>query len=606
MLCLIAIIALLAVHAIQWWKEGACVQKVDIISTDKGLDIAWIVPNTYLCEGVDVTVSAGDHVICRRQFDPHARRMLFSDGEHGQRYTVAITAHFGDGRPDASQTETALFLDYDRLPRLPLLVINTRSGEDPSYEEANKPYDHLWGNTQTNNLYLEGEYLFVGTDGESFSDRLKIRTRGNSSCIFLDKKPYKIVLNDSVDLLGQDRDGAHREWALLNSGHSLNDYVCDRVSRLCGVEWQRDAGFVNVMLNGDWKGCYYLTETVGIDAADGLVSDTGYILEDDPYWWNADGLSFRTNGQIDQLAYTLKYPSIRTTSDRRVARIRQYMNEYEGFLLSGDAAYRDYIDEDSFARWFLVRDITGILDGGGANIYFYKYDFDPKNPTSSKLKMGPLWDHDSAFQNVDRWASSREEFIAHFSTLFAQQSFFDCYTGAWMGVRDTLYADVERELSELIAQDGEALEESWKLDAARWGVDVKPPQEQAAAVLTWFDRRAEWMDRGLGIPAAVDVSTYAHYGGLRFSVDSRTDSNGGLTSIAGWAFVDGREGDESLKIGWVAEDGAVYFSTGAQERQDVMEAYGLATPLVGFTIYTRQDGRICAIDTENRTIYEAD
>lgn len=252
------------------------------------------------------------------------------------------------------------------------------------------------GATLANAEYLPGEMVMSGRGIKRISMPINIRVRGNTSSIVQDKKSYKILLNDTYDLLGRDSGYSCKEWVLLNNGRNLNTYIGNYVGVLCEMEWQPQMIFVNVMLNGDWKGCYCLTEAVTLESACGLISETGYIFENDAYWWNSEGAYFKTEKQIYQLGYTFKYPKIRNKDEAVALALKNYMQEFEDRILSGDVSYQHYIDEESYISWILARDIIGNGGGGGSNMYFYKYDFDVNNPTSSKVKMGTLWNFDGA------------------------------------------------------------------------------------------------------------------------------------------------------------------------------------------------------------------
>lgn len=477
---------------------------VAVQSEDGAIDIRWNPPSLAVCDTVSVVISDGENVVYEKEMWPVRRHLSYSDGEHGRLYTISVTARYKDGTLGGTNEKRALFLDYSKLPDLPLIVMSTVNGENPTYEEAEKPEEDLWGQTIINNESVIGKMVMYGNGigrERTLSTGMKIRVRGNSSAVFTPNKSFRISLDDSYPLLG-NTDISCKEWVLLNTGMKLKTYVGDYVGELCGMEWQPRMMFVNVILNGDWQGCYNLTPAVNIDAAGDKVSGSGYIFENDAYWWNSDGLYFKTEHQIKQMGYTFKYPDITSPEDETVLRLKNYMQEFENCILNGDEKYREYIDEESFAKWILVQDILGNTDGGGSNMYFYKYDYDENNPTSSKVKMGPLWDFDATLAQDGAWSNPRGNYISYFPYLFEQGTFYSEYLSGWLSVMPRLSDSIDEMLNQLEAESGDALDESWELNCARWNRAVVPFATQKEAISRWFKDRVEWMNHELNINPA--------------------------------------------------------------------------------------------------------
>lgn len=475
---------------------------VFLSSEDDVIVIRWDSPDWITCDYIAIQIRDDNGIVYEKNIWPVIEKISYKNGEHGKTYTVSVSAHYRDGSFGENIVNEALFLDYDQLPDIPLMMINTYSGEDPAYEEAEKPDDSLWGASIVNNEYLSGEMVMSGGGVQSISTGVDIRVRGNTSSLYNDKKSYKIKLDNAIDLLGRGGGYSGKEWVLLNNGCSLKTYIGNYVAALCGMEWQPQMMFVNVILNGDWKGCYCLTEAVNRESSCGLVSETGYIFENDAYWWKSEDLCFKTDNQAYQVGYTFVYPEISSKDETAVLALQDYMQEFENRILDGDISYQDYIDESSYIRWILVRDIVGNTDGGGSNMFFYKYDFDENNPTSSKVKMGPLWDFDGAFVVADDWSACRIKEVSYFPQLFGQDSFAEQYIEVWKEVSPCLYDNVKSLLDDLEESYGEDIEASWQLESSRWGSGISSFYEQKEQALDWFFKRVIWMNDALQIPSA--------------------------------------------------------------------------------------------------------
>ena len=339
------------------------------------------------------------------EFLPEGPPAVFYDGQHGKKYSVMVLADrkpglFGHVRTDTVLDADYMYLDYDMLPDLPVLRIETKDSRHPGYTIVSAP-KNAWGTSVTDNEYVDAEYCLTRPGGEPMTGITEIKVRGNASNMtYNGKLGYRLRLRKKEALSDSD-ELATKHWALLSVGHYINTYVGETISELAGVEFSHHMMFVNVIVNGDWKGTYCLTPSVSRANAKDLISEQGYLFESDAYWWKEGEIHFRTGSVIDQMSYTITYPDVESKDDVRLLAIRDYLQEFEDLLYAGDEGYRDYIDEESFARWLIVRDVMGEGDAAGANTYYYKYDFDPQDPTSTPLKMGPVWDFDNMAMSGD-------------------------------------------------------------------------------------------------------------------------------------------------------------------------------------------------------------
>lgn len=478
--------------------------------------------NIYLAI-TDLTEDVGAEQIL---LEPNQSYYVHKTGIHGHKYRYDIqnetqTESMTENQTEAmTEAQTAMFVSFDKCPDIPLLIIDTEDGLDPTYKVATKTDENTQlGETLTANDYKKAKFTcFVKPDkygqGQKTDVRseVQIRVRGNTSSVLYDKKSYKLLFSEPTDLLelGEDTgDGdveprKRTEWVLLPNADNIRNFLGYTVSDICGVEWQLQMRYVNLLLNGDYLGTYVLTESVGKESAGNLVSDTGYIFENDIYWWNTDGMFFRTTHQDRTLAYTVRYPEV-TRNSNRFLYLSDYMEDFDNALFAKGVeneelpayAYSDYIDMDSFVSWIMARDVLCNSDGGGSNMYFYKYDYDPENPLSSKVKMGPLWDFDLIFVTEGEWSASRGEDAYFFPQLFERPDFDELYRNKWLEIHDDLAKKVDSRVHELMANDGVAINESWKLDSTRWDTDFYNISIRCHGQKFWLENRVKWMDEQL-------------------------------------------------------------------------------------------------------------
>ncbi len=464
-------------------------------SENNYIEIAWIPPSLDICDRVVVQVTDSKGASTTKTFSPFRKNYKFTSGIHGELYVISLSAMKQNSLVGEQLESKVLFLDYSQLPDIPIVEINTDAGEDPTYTDSilyNEEGDVI-GVSIKNNEYLPGEVKITGPGMQTITDSVKIKVRGNTSSAGNEKKAYKLKFGERQSLLPEHPDALCREWVLLNNGNELKTFIGDQVGNICDVYDQHNMIFVNVMLNGDWKGCYALTQATSYDVSSDCVSPSGYLFESDNTYWNNDGLYFRTANQQSSHGYTFKYPEITDITQPEVISIQNYMQTIENLLLNDDVSYRDYIDEESFARWILAKDILGNLDGNGSNIFYYKYDMIEDNPTSSKLIIGNTWDFDSIFQTLDEWSASRN--YSFYGSLFKQSSFNDLYSMIWNELSPHICSDILESLDELDESYSKAIDESWKLEEKRWGEEIAPFSDQKEEAITWFENRTEWINR---------------------------------------------------------------------------------------------------------------
>ena len=570
---------------------------------DEKIVIRWPSFSKEVFSCVNVEITDGENIVQTANYPLHVTETFFTAGEHGKRYWIhvnAIRADGSEGQPGESFTKRTIFLDYDRFPDLPLMVINTDSGEDPPYTYL-EPQDGQVGAAVTSNDYLRADMLLKGDeDVPSGSYGLRIRVRGNSSAIYNYKVGYKIHLDEAAALLG-DGDIKTDEWVLLNNGNRIVTWVSDDVGDLCGMEWQPHMQYVNVLLNGDWKGCFALTPAVDIKNAGEYVDNSGYIFEADAYWWNYDGAWFRTENQDPMMGFTFKYPRMTDEEDPRLLQLKEYMQEFENYLIEGDERYRDYIDELSFARWILARDVLGTADGAGSNLYYYKESFDPEDPTGEKVKMGPLWDHDRVFETLGTWSHCRNEDVSYFYLLFGQPSFAELYKEEWKRVSASLMPEIRSLLAKLKDTKGEALDLSWQIEENRWEEEIPSLEEQCAQVESWFANRIIWMNNELGIAApentSLDASGYTIIkSGLAGEIEESSRSEDAYT-LQGWIRPETYE--NGMRAGFLS--GSRLYFANMEEIRDSEGQY----PLLQYKICLSPDadGTVCLVDPYEYKIY---
>ncbi len=232
---------------------------------------------------------------------------------------------------------------------------------------------------------------------------LQIRGRGNSSWTHA-KKPYRIKLGEKTPLLGMKKS---KHFVLLvewREGQGrINWETGFYVSRLMGLPWTPEHHPIELVLNGEYQGLYFLTENIRVDKgrvniteqADGATGDEeitgGWLCEIDNY--NEDGqvrIYDRNTGKI--LRHTIHSPEV--LSEQQRAYITDLINTLDRAIHCRDKTsteWERYIDIDLLARYYLANEIVDEIECFGGSCYWWKDRGD-----SSKIGFGPVWDFDCA------------------------------------------------------------------------------------------------------------------------------------------------------------------------------------------------------------------
>ena len=403
--------------------------------------------------------------------------------------------HKGEG------DSTALY----RPTNLPCVVIHTKNNREP-YDKVN---------------YIESIVTIIGADGSILQDTAGLRLRGNASINF-PKKPYRLKFNTKHKVL--DSPAKAKNWTLINNYGDktlMRNIVAFHVSEVCRMPYTPFCRPVDVLVNGEYKGCYQLCDKIEVkkgrvsidemtptDLAGNALSG-GYLWEIDGYANQEPSPYYSPHG----VPVTLHSPD----NDEIVPAQRSYFENYYRTMenavyksSANDTTWREYLDYTTFARYFLTNEVCGNPDMLWS-CYMYKKRGDQKAYT------GPVWDFDIAFDNDYRiypasshtqfifaGASNAETFTRHI--VYADQRTRDEMTEYWHQARnlgiDTL------SLLTFVDNTARALDASQRLNFMRWpilsqNVHMNPValgsyEAEVDRLKNFLCMRIDWMDRKLG------------------------------------------------------------------------------------------------------------
>ena len=235
---------------------------------------------------------------------------------------------------------------------------------------------------------------------------MEIKGRGNYTWTGFNKKPYRIKLTEKQSLLGMKKSKhfallAHADDALNKKGFMRNQ-VGFELSRLIGISWTPETKPVEVVLNGDYIGLYFLTEHIRVDKdrvniveQDDEETDSekitgGWLVEIDNY--DDDPHITIKEGGKTTMWITYKTPEVLSPQQE------QYLTEQMKLidnLVYGDKNSEElwnYLDMDALAKFYIVQELTDNYESFHGSCYLHK-----ELGENEKWYFGPVWDFGSSF-----------------------------------------------------------------------------------------------------------------------------------------------------------------------------------------------------------------
>ena len=270
-----------------------------------------------------------------------------------------------------------------QLTNLPTVVIHTKDNEAP-YDKEHE---------------IDCFISIISNNGQTIlSDSATIRERGNASRNF-PKKPYRIKFDKKHQVLGSPANA--KKWTLINNYGDktlMRNQLAFELSRRFGMPYTPFCAYVDVVLNGDYKGSYQLCDQIEVrknrvnitemtprdNSGEALTG--GYLFEVDAY---AGDEPFQA---VFQSSYgtpvTIKSPD----EDSITAQQKNYIRTH---YCQMESNWKQYLDLNTFLRHFLVGEVSGNTDTYWS-VYMYKHR------SNDTLYVGPCWDFDLAFDNDNR------------------------------------------------------------------------------------------------------------------------------------------------------------------------------------------------------------
>lgn len=336
--------------------------------------------------------------------------------------------------------------------------------------------------------------IFLPDGTTDFDGVVNIRGRGNSTWTF-PKKPYAIKLNEKASILGMPK---HKRWVLLANWldrSSMRNHIAFHIARQTDLEWTPRGEFVEVVLNGKHKGCYYLCEQIKVDKNRVNIAELtdeepsgGYLMELDVYFDEV----FKFHSPSVLMPFMFKDPDEVTPVQEEymynfISVLEESLCDKERFATR---EYTSYLDVDSFIDWWLVHELTG--------------NAEPMHPKSSYmhkdkdglLKAGPVWDFDWETFVPYKVNGYVVRDAIYYPYLFADEGFVARLKERWTLLKPRL-----EQVGAFIESEAARIAPAVEINMKMWPIDVVVNQDEkftfdnaVSRIKHCYESKLKWLD----------------------------------------------------------------------------------------------------------------
>lgn len=388
---------------------------------------------------------------------------------------------------------------------LPVIYINVYNADRSGYD------NEIIDRNLAHKNYFAGEY-WLDTNGCSWLEELgaetvgsaqeplplEIKARGNYTRTAFAKKPFKLKLGAKQTLLGLSKS---KHFALLahaddNFGY-LRNFTGFSLGRRIGLPWTPWQQPVEVVINGDYRGLYFLTESIRIEGdrvnitelddnvSDGALVSGGYLVELDNYdednQISLDEKSCVEGQTLDRLRVTWDTPEEYSSLQKRF--ITEQFTAINDLVGANSDQLWSYLDLDDAVRYYLVEELISHTEAYHGSTYMFR-DFGE----GQKWHFSPLWDCGNAFNgdihdffyNCDPFGNT------WIPSMRSNATFNQKLSATWAWFMNNGYNGIIEEIDEYVAHISEAA----KADRRRWAGARRPDADGAVDVVDNSDMAA--------------------------------------------------------------------------------------------------------------------
>lgn len=414
---------------------------------------------------------------------------------------------------------------------LPVMYIDTENAQPIVSKE-----DYINATYYLDALGLEG-YESFGTETEPLP--LEIRGRGNYTWKDFDKKPYRIKLGSKAALLGMKKS---KHFTLLahaddNLGFYRNTLGFE-MSRRLKMPYTPAQAPVEVVLNGDYIGLYFLTENIRVDedrvniveqedyTTDSEAVTGGWLVEIDNYEETEQVRITEGNGVT--MRFTYKTPEL--LSDAQRAYLTNQMNAIDDAIYTDDKTsveWENLVDLDQLVRFYIVQELMQNAESFHGSCYLYK-----DLGETEKWHFGPVWDFGNSYHNgSNRFIYIDAPFGNHWIHKFAE---FPRFQEKVKSVWAEFYQSQVESIGQFMDEFADQISTAAIYDYTRWpqygNYDIQSKKNEMKNLV---DERIEWLnsqwkDTGVDTTVSQRSDIFGEIGQINAPEDAEIFNLGGM------------------------------------------------------------------------------
>ena len=407
--------------------------------------------------------------------------------------TGDMTVPFAIGQIDSLKIEDEPLTETKDPYQVFQLFVTTADGRDiTSRDYYTDCHVSLNGQGSFSNLSLNGQ----------------IRGRGNSSFLWYDKKPYRLKINEKHKMLGLDK---AKSWVLLANYRDVTDLMNTFVFEMghyVGLPYTNHTRYVELFVNGDYRGLYQLTEQVQQNSNRVAVSkDRGILISLDVDDGPAESPYAQDNfwSEVYRMPVCVKYPDDERFTPNTVDSVRAVLAELEQAIKAKDyQQVEQLLDIPSFIKYLQIQEFIYNVELSAPRSIFMHKDGD------GPWVMGPLWDFDAGYDfdwgdmytGHNFFANATETVMGtnplkrngnynyvpqFFTDLFGCKEFVEAYKAQWKAVKDDILTHCWAECMKYVEQ----MRQSGAVDRefSRWPLRGKTFDGELEKMHTWLKNR---------------------------------------------------------------------------------------------------------------------
>lgn len=300
---------------------------------------------------------------------------------------------------------------------LPVIYLNTQD----SVTIVSRDY-YIQGSLWLDNCGVEGVESIGSSDSLL---NIEVKGRGNWTWRNSYKKPYKIKFASKQAPLGLDKS---RHFVLLAHNEDYSGYLRNttgfELSRLLNMPYTPQEKPVELVLNGEYQGLYFLCEKIRVES--GRVD----ILEQSDYETIPHNV---TGGWLLELSYEGKpviaqyqnkdpnnswFQIVSQSPENLSSEQRSYIHDFlvrtDSCIYVADKSNQEwerYLDISTVAQFYVIHELLENVEAFSGSLFMYK-----DLGEDEKLKFGPVWDFDNSFFQD---STTSDHFIFDYESQFS-------------------------------------------------------------------------------------------------------------------------------------------------------------------------------------------